>query len=489
MSALGADVRALLRRAVTVYGDDPQAVGWLQGHLARFDEPLRVAFAGKVKAGKSTLLNALVGEEIAPTDAGECTRVVTWYQDAAAPRVRLFPRTGSPRPLTLARKQGALQLDLGMPAEHVDRLVVDWPSGYLRGTTLIDTPGIASLTADTAARAGAFLTPEEEPSPADAVVYLMRHLHGSDVRFLESFRDTDVARATPVTTVAVLSRADEIGVGRLDALGSAGRIARRYRADPTLRGLCQTVVPVAGLLAQTGRTMRQDEHAALTRLAALPQAELDRLLLSADRFGTRPVEGAPEPAVRAALVERFGLFGVRLATELIRRGTSDPSQLSRELVRHSGLDELRAVLATQLAERRELLKSRSALLALDRVLQRDPRPGSQPLVAERERILAGAHEFVELRTLSALRAGTIRFAADALPEAERLLGGDGGGAAVRLGLDGEAPAEELRAAAHAAVVRWQRRAESPLASRATADAARVVVRSAEGLVARLTSPP
>lgn len=485
MSALGVAVRELLRRACTVYGDDRHAVALLQDHLARFDEPLRVAFAGKVKAGKSTLLNALVGEEIAPTDAGECTRVVTWYQDAPAPRVRLFSRAGAVRPLTLARKQGALQLDLGMPAADVDRLVVDWPSGYLRATTLIDTPGIASLTADTAARAGAFLTPSDAPSPADAVVYLMRHLHGSDVRFLESFRDTDVARATPVTTIAVLSRADEIGVGRLDALSSAGRIARRYRADPTLRGLCQTVVPVAGLLAQTGRTMRQDEFTALVALAGLPQADLDRLLLSADRFSTRALDGAPEPAVRAGLVDRFGLFGVRLATELIRRGTSDPSALSRELVRHSGLDELRTVLTTQFAERRELLKSRSALLALDRVLAA-PRPGSAPLVAERERILSGAHEFTELRMLSALRAGTVVFPPDALADAERLLGGEGSGAAVRLDLDPDSPAAELRAAALAAVVRWQRRAESPLASRATADAARVVVRSAEGLVARLS---
>ena len=47
----------------------------------RIDEPLRVAIAGKVKAGKSTLLNALVGEGLAPTDAGECTRIVTWYAD------------------------------------------------------------------------------------------------------------------------------------------------------------------------------------------------------------------------------------------------------------------------------------------------------------------------------------------------------------------------------------------------------------------------
>ena len=41
----------------------------------RLDEPIRVAIAGTLNAGKSTLVNALVGEDIAPTDATEATRV------------------------------------------------------------------------------------------------------------------------------------------------------------------------------------------------------------------------------------------------------------------------------------------------------------------------------------------------------------------------------------------------------------------------------
>ncbi|MBC8091992.1 MAG: dynamin family protein, partial [Pseudonocardia sp.] len=266
MSApLGVAVRGLLRDAVDAYRGSPQATAWLNQHLARFEEPLRVAIAGKVKAGKSTLLNALVGEEIAPTDAGECTRVVTWYQDGPSPKVLMFPREGSPRPLMVARRDGALTIDLGgTPAERVDRLVVDWPSQSLRATSLIDTPGIASTSADTSARAGAFLVPEDAPAPADAVLYLMRHLHVSDVRFLESFHDQGVSKAAPVNTVAILSRADEIGVGRLDAMASARQIAGRYRRDDKLRSLCQTVVAVAGLLAQSGRTMRQAEFTALS---------------------------------------------------------------------------------------------------------------------------------------------------------------------------------------------------------------------------------
>nr|WP_222132453.1 dynamin family protein [Pseudonocardia sp. C8] len=477
--------RALLRDALAVYGDSPQAAGWLRHHLDRFDEPLRVAIAGKVKAGKSTLLNALVGERIAPTDAGECTRIVTWYADAPAPGVRMRLRDPArpERPLTLTRRDGALRIDLqGTPVEDVDRLLVDWPSQHLRRTNLIDTPGIASLSADTSARAGQFLTPEDAPSPADAVVYLMRHLHAGDVRFLESFHDRGVARATPVNTIAVLSRADEIGVGRLDALTSARRIARRYRGDDKLRGLCQTVVAVAGLLAETARTMRQDEFVALSELAALPRDDVEALLLSADRFGRGDL-ARPDSATRIRLLERFGLFGVRLATTLIRQGVTDPTALADDLVRRSGLDELRRVLDIQFSERRDLLKSRSALLAVDLVLTREPRPAGARLRAEVERILAGAHEFVELRALADLRAGKIVFPPEALAEAERLLGGDGGSAPARLGLPEDAGPRDVHDTAADALRRWRRRAESPLTGRASAEAARVVVRSCEGLLA------
>jgi hypothetical protein len=485
---LGTAVRLLLRRTIDAYRDSPQATGWLEHNLARFDEPLRVAIAGKVKAGKSTLLNALVGEEIAPTDAGECTRVVTWYRDAQVPKVMMYPRSAPPRQLTISRNGGALSFDLqGTPVDQVDRLDVQWPSQSLRAQTLIDTPGIASLSRDTSARAGAFLAPDDSPSQADAVIYLMRHLHATDVRFLESFYDQGVARATPINTIAVLSRADEIGVGRLDALTSARRIARRYRADDKIRSLCQTVVAVAGLLAETGRTMRQDEFAALSQLAAVPRADLDRMLLSADRFSTREPEGVPVPEkeVRARLMERFGLFGVRLSTTLIRQGTTDPGAIADELVKRSGLDDLRTVLATQFTERRDLLKARSALLAIDLVLTREPRPATAPLAAEVERILAGAHEFAELRLLSTLRSGAVKLAPDVIAEAERLLGADGGSAAARLGLDPGTGPGELRAAALDAATRWKRRSESPLSGRAVADVARLVVRSCEGILAGL----
>jgi hypothetical protein len=466
------EVRRVLSLAVDAYRDQPRAAGFLRGQLDRLDAPLRVAIAGRVKAGKSTLLNALVGDSLAPTDAGECTRVVTWYQDGRSPRVVLHPVAGNPVSLPVVRRDGALSMDLGGAA--VSRLVVDWPSQSLRHTTLIDTPGIASLSAENSARAARFLTPDDEtPTEADAVVYLMKHLHSADAAFLESFRDQGVARAAAVNTVAVISRADEIAGGRVDAMISARSIAARYRAAPELHGLAQNVVAVAGLVAVAGRTLTQAEFVALSALAAEPRESLESLLLSADRFASGSAE-------RAALLRRFGVFGIRLSVTLIRQGVRSQAALADELVARSGLRDLQRVLHTQFSERRDLLKARSALLALDRVVRTS---GGGRLAGEVERIFAATHEFAELRLLSALRSGAVSLPQPLVAEAERLLGDSGIAAAVRLGLTPDAAAGEVRHSAFAALRRWQAHAENPMLGRKSADACRVLVRTCEGLLA------
>ena len=471
-------VRALLDRAYAELSD-PALRLRLTDARRRVDEPLRVAIAGKVKAGKSTLLNALVGEELAPTDAGECTRIVTWYADGLTYSAAAFLRDGTAESRPFNRVGGAIQIDLGRPAEEIDHLEVRVPSARLRRHTLIDTPGIASLSTDVSLRTMAFLEAEgERAAQTDAVIYLLRHMHSSDVRFLESFHGDGLASGTPVNAVGVLSRADEIGGCRLDAMTAAARVADRYARDERLRRLCPVVVPVAGLLGAAGATLREEEFRVLASVSELPMAEVVELLLTADRFA------ASGPA-RQRVLGRLGLFGVRLSVRLIReQQVRDSADLARELTAHSGIDRLREVFTAQFVGRSDVLKARSALAVLDEFLAPD-----SALAADAERIRASAHEFVELRLLHLVRSGRLPGTDEQLSEMDRLLGGTGGAPHHRVGLPADAASPRITAAATEALARWQAIAEHPFSSRELRSAARAVARSCEGiLMAQEVSP-
>jgi hypothetical protein len=463
-----------------------QATEQLDEIANRLTGPLRLAIAGKVKAGKSTLLNALLGEELAPTDAGECTRIVTWYHQSNRPHATLFPHGGVPRERPYHRGDGALQVDLGGtdPAD-VDHLEIGWPTSRLRDLTILDTPGIASISADVSARTQRVLSADDGRVPvADAVLYLLRHTHSTDIRFLESFHDDELAHGTPMNAVGVLSRADEIGACRLDSMAVADRVARRYEAEPRLRRLCPVIVPVNGLLGHAATTLREAEYALLTTLAKASADEIAELLLTADRLAARPTNLPITEIERQHLLMRFGLFGVRLSIELIRSGTTPTAaELSTELTERSGLNRLRDVLFHQFEDRSRVLKARSAVTALQDLLRGDEFDGAHELLSRVEELSAGAHEFQEVRLLSDLRSGAITLAPDRQEELDRLFGGTGHDPLSRLGLPPDADADQVRRTALDALATWQGVAEHPLTSRSDKIAARAAARTLEGLLA------
>jgi hypothetical protein len=459
-------VWAILHEALRLYQDSPRATTWLRHHITRFDSPLRIAVAGRSGAGKSTMVNAVVGDEVAPIDIDGA---FAWYQDGPQPKATLYSPRGPLGDPPIARVDRRLDIDLSQyEPSQINRIVVEWPARVLRDATLIDTPPIADGVS------------EQIAAEADALLYLTPQVHVMDIRYLQSTQDHPVARAAPVNGILVLSRADEVGGGRIDALSTAKQIARRHRRDARVRGLCQNVIAVSGLIGQAGRTMPDEEFASLAMLSSSPRGTIDDLLLSADRF-TRSDHSLPAP-VRKELADRLGIQGVRLAVALIRQGFDTRAKLATELVQRSGLNELRDSIGRLFVDRREVLKARSALLGLDVVLRMEPRPGASKLVTDVERVLAGAHEFHELRLLGGLLSGRTRLPDDLGAEAQRLIGGLGTDLDARLGFDRPPTEPEVHAAVYDALARWREQSENPLLGSTERDAARVVVRSCEAML-------
>src|SRR4051794_18985742 len=491
-------VRAILGGTVGAYRADPayrqrpDVHNELDRIGRRLNQPIRIALAGTLKAGKSTLVNALVGEDIAPTDATEATRIVTWFRNGPTPKVTANHRGGRRSNVPIARDPGdrALTFDFASldPDDVVD-LDVEWPAAELIDTTIIDTPGTSSLSRDVSERTLRLLVPEDGVPRIDAVVFLLRTLNAADIALLKQIGELVGGSAGALGVIGVASRADEIGAGRIDAMLSAKDVAKRFTGEMDKTGICQAVVPVSGLLALTARTLRQSEFVALEKLAGVDAAELTKAMLSVDRFVREDSALPVDAATRAALLDRFGMFGIRMSIAVLRAGIGDSVALADELLERSGLIALREVIDQQFAQRSDLLKAHTALLSLRQLVEAHPIHATPYIVADIDPLLADTHAFEELRLLSLLSSRTTTLKEEEILALRRIVGGSGTNPASRLSLDPvacRADPQMIPRAAFAAAQSWCRRAEHPLNDPFTTRACRAAVRSAEAILAEFS---
>ena len=483
-------VRAILGGTVQAYRGEPafrnrpEVFYELDRIGARLNEPIRIALAGTLKAGKSTLLNALVGQDIAPTDATEATRIVTWFRHGPTPKVTANHWGGRHSNVPINHSSG-LTFDFRTlnPADVAD-LDVEWPAEELVENTIIDTPGTSSLTREASERTLRLLVPPDGVPRVDAVVFLLRTLNAADIALLKQIGQLVGGSAGALGIIGVASRADEIGAGRIDAMLSAADVAQRFTKEMNETGICQAVVPVSGLLALTARTLRQSEFIALQKLAAADKTELSKAMLSVDRFVRVQSLLPVDAATRAQLLDRFGMFGLRISLAVLATGVADAAGLADELLERSGLVALREVIDQQFAQRSDMLKAHTALVSLRRFVEAFPIVATPYVIADIDPLLADTHAFEELRLLSQLSSRPTMLNPEEIVSLRRIIGGSGTRPASRLGLDpGHADPNEGPRAAFAAAQRWRRRAEHPLNDPFTTKACRAAVRSAEAMVA------
>jgi hypothetical protein len=267
---------------------------------------------------------------------------------------------------------------------------------------------------------------------------------------------------------------------------SASRIAARYQADPTVRTLCTYVTPMAGLLAETGLTLREDEAAALRALAATPDADLDTMLLSADGF-CEPAVSDLTVELRRALLDRLGLFGARMLLGEIRVGrVSSAPEMSRALVSASGLESLRSLIEQRFLPRAQTLKARSAIAALRDIARSfavENAEKARLLDAEVERVESSIADFAELRMAHLVLSGAVALTAEQTAEVERVTS-PGATDDLRLDLQQDSTSSERREAALAAVARWRMRGSDPLNDSALTEVCDTLARTFEAIYVR-----
>jgi hypothetical protein len=430
------------------------------------EEPqLRVALLGRVSSGKSTLVNAWLGRRVAPTDAGECTRLITCFRYGDQPSAAACLRDGRRVRLPAPTAEG----ELSPPPAGLDDVAfldVRYPSPHLRDITVMDTPGISSA-GSAASQQTHDLVGHRVPGlpPADAVAFVLNQSPREDEYAL--LREVDRSNTlipASVQTVGVLAKADLVGGGGPGAREAARTLARSIAERN--QDLLASVVPIAGLLAEAGTCGRLTERDALLlrRLSRDWDATLRELaLLSAEMFLSQPSTiTVPD---RRRLMDVLGLAGIRELLHCVDEGLASPEALNAACLRASGYEDLRIALVHNFRERADALKAGRALSALIRAAY--GRMGRQLADAEREwlqdrlesvRFDPRTHRIFELQAMHQVLAGQVD-----LPHAlqEDLIG------VVRGGRD---TAEALGPAS------WQE-FETTATSAAQREVARVMVRS------------
>jgi len=124
----------------------------MEPRLTQLLEKLRenrfnLVILGAFKRGKSTLINALMGEAVLPTSIIPLTSVVTILGYGERLEIRVHFQNGQ-RTVITQGELAAYITEKGNPRNHkgVREVEIDYPSDYLRdGVRIIDTPGVGSV--------------------------------------------------------------------------------------------------------------------------------------------------------------------------------------------------------------------------------------------------------------------------------------------------------------------------------------------------------
>jgi hypothetical protein len=485
--------------------------GALTAQRERYLRAMSVALVGRVSSGKSTLANALLGGDYAPTGIAELTYNVTWlrhgpggeitvhFTDSRPPEKR--QRTDLGALAALARDDPAIQDYL----KAIEYLEVTDPNPMLRSFDLIDTPGLDAASGGVQERKTlAFLGRTAEGVRADTIGFASRAdaliivfpkaLAALDAELVADFTQAGFGAANPITAVGVLTKVDTDWPRCADPMAEGRRRAMALLATPRARSLMFDLKPLAGKMAAAAGVLSGQDYADLSEFKCLAPEALTSALRFGPAFAKAPYPELPLPAERrTALFRMLGGYGFYTACELIRAGVTDPIELRERMAECSGLDELRRLVTSHFVRRTEVIKLRRAVeetTALTRRLDSElgPRELDQARGAAAQ-ITALAEEpaFRELAALRDYHQGLLVFTAKEGEELARVIGERGPLLTDRLGVPSGTARSELAATVACRHQYWSIAAQGPFHPGASRGACQVMLSAYDQISHDLTN--
>lgn len=470
----------------------------------RLTQPLKVAVVGFMKAGKSTLMNAVMQEKILCTGTVETTYTVSWFKYGQEKGLSVVMKDGRTidAPFEDLEKWTVRDFLKTNPAlNEVKYLIIRYPNELLKTMELIDTPGLFSSHGVDSANTLDFLglqeagkVTSEEAAQADAILYAFsRGVQGKDAEVLDAFAGAEEAASSPINAIGVFTRTDMFwdpaGNPELKPLAAVAEVVKGYKENSRLKTVLYDILPVAAKLVESAAELAPEAWDILKRLSRVEAEVLLDYLADASSFATEETDELPaSPAERRQVLDLLTQYGVYTVIEAIRRGVGK-EELAAHLYEESGIARVRDVLLRHFGNRSYLIKLNYVLTRLTRscniLRHQDPesavvRKICESILEEIEQVRMDEPVFRELEVLRAFYNGEFVFSDD---RDSRLLlqitGEYGSSCATRLGMPEDTPLTQLRDTALALAGHWNDLANDFAVPRKVSDAAKVLGRSCE----------
>lgn len=360
---------------------------WKDTYVSKFqrfrdeaDMPCVLAVAGKVKAGKSSFLNALLGVDLAMVGTTETTATINYFRyprpdEEINPEKPVVVHWNDGRPpeaqtLDFLNSLQGHTTEVLDKAEKIHHLEYVLKHETLRYITLVDTPGFGSVEDRHEQRTESFFNPEraanlrknqEEVSNeltegADAVLYVsMRVPDMGAQRFFGEY----VPNITPLNALGVMTKIDNEYNATSDVINNMC-----HDLANSFRRLLSTVVPVSAGIYHTVRKLQKNGNERLKwlqeNLRKVPQADFERKYNASTFLKT---EGAYNN-----LFSKYGLsYEIRkemvgdlpwmvfftIAKALYAKELNDAVDY---LLDYSGMDKVKAILEQQFFSRARAIR-------------------------------------------------------------------------------------------------------------------------------------